>query len=608
MTRCASINTGHSKNEGKQCKNNAKYGDYCGIHMKDKTTFVCKNSECANPLLPGKLYCCIHDPERKSNRNNLRKCIAIKTGRTKNRGKQCTNKAKYGNYCGVHAKDKVLVLCAFTYESAKCTNILLPGKIYCYIHDPEEKSNEIDSDRCIAINTGSTNRGNQCSKMAVKGRKLCRGHQNKGRITCVGTKLDGKKCASLPSIGSKYCYHHDPKNKSEEVKHLCGAETKLGICGKTVRHEGAKCRDHNKENKEEKDGYKHCPECRNTKEIDKFSYNINGSYNRSGICRSCTNKIRKKKIKYSRQKFGKIQCSSCGNKKDVVEFGLDSRKANGLYISCIICRATAECARVSKTLEKFIHHQFTSIIARSKKHKPPRDVTITEQFIIDKYNEQKGICIKTGMKMTHEKVYDPEQRVHVNPKHYYNVSVDRYDSCIGYIYDNSQVVTFAFNKMKMDMDENELIMWCRKVADYDKAGRPLSKHRAKMTKMSEDFIEEKFNNLSRDTRRRKGQGIKVICTLEDLLNKYEETRGICYYTGERLTITQSVRKKDGDNGKIIKGNYTNYSVDRTSSIGEYVLDNIQHVCSIINQMKGEMTEEMFIKFCKAIANHNPLIQ
>lgn len=47
-----------------------------------------------------------------------------------------------------------------------------------------------------------------------------------------------------------------------------------------------------------------------------------------------------------------------------------------------------------------------------------------------------------------------------------NASIDRIDPGAGYTIDNIQLVCVALNKLRVDMDTQELIDWCRKVANH----------------------------------------------------------------------------------------------------------------------------------------------
>ena len=49
-----------------------------------------------------------------------------------------------------------------------------------------------------------------------------------------------------------------------------------------------------------------------------------------------------------------------------------------------------------------------------------------------------------------------------------NASVDRIDSDHGYTPENIQWVDKTINQMKSDLDQEEFINWCRKVADNER--------------------------------------------------------------------------------------------------------------------------------------------
>jgi len=81
-------------------------------------------------------------------------------------------------------------------------------------------------------------------------------------------------------------------------------------------------------------------------------------------------------------------------------------------------------------------------------------------------------------------------------------------------------------------------------------------------------------------------------TYEMLLEIYEEQEGKCALTGIKLTYIRG-------QGKV----KTNISIDRIEAGGPYVRENIQLVCSIVNRMKSNMSDDELRWWCKAISKH-----
>ena len=100
-----------------------------------------------------------------------------------------------------------------------------------------------------------------------------------------------------------------------------------------------------------------------------------------------------------------------------------------------------------------------------------------------------------------------------------------------------------------------------------------------------------FREFIRRAKNRKKLG---DLTVEDLKEQWNKQNGICPYTGIKLILP--LRKK---NCEIIEL----ASLDRIDSSKLYEKDNVVFVSTPINYMKGCMTEEDTIKFCKTIAEH-----
>lgn len=84
------------------------------------------------------------------------------------------------------------------------------------------------------------------------------------------------------------------------------------------------------------------------------------------------------------------------------------------------------------------------------------EITIEDMY--DRWVFQKGICSLSGEKLTY----------YENSAYNYNASLDRIDSKKGYTKDNIQWIHKDINKMKMDLEQEKLINWCKKIASYNK--------------------------------------------------------------------------------------------------------------------------------------------
>jgi hypothetical protein len=89
----------------------------------------------------------------------------------------------------------------------------------------------------------------------------------------------------------------------------------------------------------------------------------------------------------------------------------------------------------------------------------------------------------------------------------------------------------------------------------------------------------------------------ICISLDDLVGLWDRQRGCCALSGWQLTA------------KLGSGNIpTNCSIDRIDSSKGYEDGNIQLVCRAVNVAKSDLTPEMFMLLCSAIAEKSNVIQ
>ena len=91
---------------------------------------------------------------------------------------------------------------------------------------------------------------------------------------------------------------------------------------------------------------------------------------------------------------------------------------------------------------------------------------------------------------------------------------------------------------------------------------------------------------------------KNICndlTLETVKQLYNEQNGLCALTGIPLT---HIAYSKLDNNEISE--YFNISIDRIDYLGDFSINNVQLIGSMIKRMKGDMGNSKFIEYCKMI--------
>ena len=92
--------------------------------------------------------------------------------------------------------------------------------------------------------------------------------------------------------------------------------------------------------------------------------------------------------------------------------------------------------------------------------------------------------------------------------------------------------------------------------------------------------------LSRLKNGAKQRGLKFEITIEDIQEKYEQQDMRCALTGIPVLFGM------------------NASVDRIDSEKDYTKDNIQIVLNVVNIMKRDIPEDLFIMLCKAVAERH----
>lgn len=108
----------------------------------------------------------------------------------------------------------------------------------------------------------------------------------------------------------------------------------------------------------------------------------------------------------------------------------------------------------------------------------------------------------------------------------------------------------------------------------------------KSTTQFKKYIDYLYDYLERNAKKR---NIDVKITINDIIEKYENQKVICVYTGNIMTLDD---KKNH--------NPNNISVDRIDSTKPYTKDNIQLVCSIVNKMKYDLTHDQFVEMIFAV--------
>lgn len=99
--------------------------------------------------------------------------------------------------------------------------------------------------------------------------------------------------------------------------------------------------------------------------------------------------------------------------------------------------------------------------------------------------------------------------------------------------------------------------------------------------------------LKRCKKSAKPRKLEVSITEEDIKNLWEKQKGICFYTGIKLELSNGYRHFDD--------NDLSPSIDRIDSDLAYTKENIKIVHREINRMKLCLSHEKFVEYCKIIS-------
>jgi hypothetical protein len=81
---------------------------------------------------------------------------------------------------------------------------------------------------------------------------------------------------------------------------------------------------------------------------------------------------------------------------------------------------------------------------------------LTQDILIDLYKEQNGLCALSGVEMTYLCGVGKVDT---------NISLDKIDPQKGYVVGNLQLVCHRVNIMKFDKSKDDLLGWCKKIAE-----------------------------------------------------------------------------------------------------------------------------------------------
>lgn len=145
-------------------------------------------------------------------------------------------------------------------------------------------------------------------------------------------------------------------------------------------------------------------------------------------------------------KEGKRLCPRCREIKALDAFRLYDGIAK--YSYCLDCCRAGERERQLEPVTRFSR---TLSAARNRAAQKSLPFAITALHLRELWEKQEGKCHYTGEALTME------------PNLRHTISLDRICPVLGYVPGNVVLCCDIVNKMKWDMDDRELVAWCRKV-------------------------------------------------------------------------------------------------------------------------------------------------
>jgi len=205
---------------------------------------------------------------------------------------------------------------------------------------------------------------------------------------------------------------------------------------------------------------KSCRLCEIVQPKENFNKSIGVKDGLANECKQCRHNHRAS-LKFERQEDGTKYCNTCKINKDVLNFSGNCKNSDGLESSCKPCRVEYVLTRAS-TFDGFLKTLFNDLKRNAKTRNI--QINITLQDIINKYNEQAGLCNLTLYKMTYCRLNINNITTHI--KNYFNISVDRIDSAKPYTKDNIQLVCSIINLLKGNMKECDFIDRMKTIAHH----------------------------------------------------------------------------------------------------------------------------------------------
>ena len=176
-------------------------------------------------------------------------------------------------------------------------------------------------------------------------------------------------------------------------------------------------------------------------------------------------------------KMIKLRCTQCGGEfeRSAVEARRNGKKGREVFCSrtCMGIHHNKNCSNTKRSghcqIDEFSPFRkfMGSVKVRERENRGGRSLgyNITLQDLKDQWEAQDGVCPYTGWKLQL-----PATRTtwHPNTPHYLRASIDRIDSDVGYMKGNIQFCALMANTAKSNLLGEDLIKFCKAVAEFRK--------------------------------------------------------------------------------------------------------------------------------------------
>lgn len=231
-------------------------------------------------------------------------------------------------------------------------------------------------------------------------------------------------------------------------------------------------------------------------------------------------------------------------------------------------------------------------------NKRNRVIAINIEDVWNQYIIQNKRCALSGVNISFE-YYDGYKTT---------ASIDRINSKLNYTSDNIQVVHPIINRMKFVFSQKKFIDLCTEITRYSKLQKRIEiNNNPKLQSISSQHFNFKgynnislcwFNQYKKNSKKRTKQykktwtrhrnlSFKIIIQQIDQI--YNQQNGKCILSGRDISC-------------IRQGSTA--SLDRIDSSKGYIINNVQLIHKEFQTLKGYMSQEEFLYWCKLVAEYS----